>query len=331
MAKKKDVAEIFAENIFKDAKFQKNWQYCLERFGADIDTLFSDSYKSKVYIASALQKICDGNYKEALQYLKSYIPFCSTDEEKSILNRLIEECEKNIPPESYPQKSERYMQYRDKLLSAGFSEAKQHYGHFFRQATEKTAFVINLEDEQCGVSVMYGFASTAFMAGEEEWFPNNGSYNDSCQVRNIILVCNEMDDSKSGEIISAFYMQYKDYSKDEILALKKERQKTFIDHFTPALKPLGFKKKGTRWTKDLYNGTALSFEAQKSAFSDEYYFNVSTHNVSDFYARQSYERVVVHDSQIYNWQFMSEEQIDNLIQYTLTNYINPKIDKSKYE
>ena len=327
MAKKKDIAEIFVENIFKDSKFQEKWQGYLARFGADIDTLFSDSYKAKVHIASVLQKICDGNYEESLQYLKSYIPSCSTDEEKNIINRLIEECEKNILPKTYPKQSERYMQYRDKLLSAEFSEAKQHYGHFFRQATEKTAFVINLDDEERGVSVMYGFASTAFMAGDEEWFANNGSYNDSCQVRNIFSECDAKDETNAAEIILAFYMQYKDYSKDEILALKKTRQKAFLDHFTPVLKPLGFKKKGTRWTKDLCNGTALSFEAQKSAFSDEYYFNVSIHDISDFYARKTYERVVIHDSQIYNWQLMSEDQIGNLIQYTLTKYIKPKIEQ----
>ena len=37
MAKKKDVAEIFAENIFKDSKFQEKWQGYLARFGADIN------------------------------------------------------------------------------------------------------------------------------------------------------------------------------------------------------------------------------------------------------------------------------------------------------
>lgn len=328
MAKKKDVAEIFAENIFKDSKFQEKWQGYLARFGADIDTLFSDTYKAKVQIASVLQKICDGNYEEALQYLKSYIPSCSTDDEKNILNRLIAECEKKILPEMYPKQSDQYMQYRDKLLAAGFAEAKQHYGHFFRQATEKTAFVINLDDEEHGVSVMYGFASTAFMAGGEDFFNDWGSYNESCQVRNILTIrlCDKVDETKASEVISAFYMQYKDYSKDEILALKKERQKAFLDRFTPALKSLGFKKKGTRWTKDLCNGTALSFEAQKSAYSDEYYFNVSVHDKSDFYTRQSYERVVIHDSQIYNWQLMTDEQIEALIQYTLNTHILPKIE-----
>ena len=326
MVKKKDVAEIFAENIFKDSKFQEKWQGYLVRFGADIDNLFSESYKAKVQIAAVLQKICDGNYEEALHCLKSYyVTTCSTDEEKNIINRLIVGCEKNILPEMYPKQSERYMQYRDKLLSAGFSEAKQHYGRFFRRTTENVAFIINLDDEEYGVSVLYGFASTLSL-GDADWFENNGSYNEDCQVRNILLVCDDIGEVEIAETISDFYAQYKDYSKDEILALKKERQKAFLSHFAVALKPLGFKKKGTKWTKDLRNGTALSFEAQKSAYSDQYYFNVSVHDISDFYARQTYERVVVHDSQIYNWQLMSEDQIENLIQYTLTNYIKPKLE-----
>ena len=49
---------------------------------------------------------------------------------------------------TYPPKSELYMQYREMMFEKGFSEAKQKTGHFFRQATEQTAFVINLEDDE---------------------------------------------------------------------------------------------------------------------------------------------------------------------------------------
>ena len=74
------------------------------------------------------------------------------------------------------------------------------------------------------------------------------------------------------------------------------------------------------------NGRALTFEAQKSAFSDKYYFNVIVHEVSNLYATHSYERVVMYDSDIYNWQLMTSEQIENLIQNALKNYIEPKIN-----
>jgi hypothetical protein len=97
-------------------------------------------------------------------------------------------------------------------------------------------------------------------------------------------------------------------------------------HFARAIKPLGFKKKGTKWTRILDNGRALTFDAQKSAFSDQYYFNVTVHDVSNLYVTHSYERVVMYGRDIYNWQLMTAEQIDNLIQYTLKNYIEPKIN-----
>ncbi len=228
---------------------------------------------------------------------------------------------------THPQKSERYIKYSEILSLNGFSEAKQKAGHFFRQATEQTAFVVNFEDdkESC-IAILYGFASTAYMAGEEEWFINHGAGIDDCQVRNILCVWDEESEANARTIISDFYEQYKDHSKEEILAVKKGRQKEFLSNFARALKQLGFKKKGTRWTKELDNGRALTFEAQKSAFSDKYYFNVIVHEVSNLYATHSYERVVMYGSDIYDWQLMTAEQIDNLIQYALRNYIEPKIN-----
>ena len=228
---------------------------------------------------------------------------------------------------TYPQKSERYMKYREILFSNGFSEAKQKDGHFFRQATEQTALVVNFEDdEESCITILYGFASTAYMAGDEEWFANHGSYIEDCQVRNILCVWDEESEINAKISISNFYEQYKDHSKEEILAVKKERQKEFLSHFARALKPLGFKKKGTKWTRALDNSRALTFDAQKSSFSDQYYFNVTVHEISNLYAIYSYERVVMYGSGIYNWQLMTVEQIDDLIQYALRNYIEPKIN-----
>ena len=227
----------------------------------------------------------------------------------------------------YPPKSDRYMQYREMMFENGFSEAKQKTGHFFRQATEQTAFVINFEDdEESCITILYGFASTAYMIGDEEWFANHGSDMDDCQVRNILSVWDDESETAAKTNISIFYEQYKSHTKKEILAVKKERQKEFLAHFSRALKPLGFKKKGTKWTRELDNGRALTFDAQKSAFSDQYYFNVTVHKASNLYATHSYERVVMYGSDIYNWQLMTQNQIVNLIQYALKNYIEPKLN-----
>lgn len=88
---------------------------------------------------------------------------------------------------------------------------------------------------------------------------------------------------------------------------------------------MGFKKKEAKWTKALQNGRALTFEAQKSAFSDQYYFNVIVHSATDLYKVYSRERVVMYGKDTYNWQLMTEEQIDNLIQNALKNNIEPKL------
>ena len=227
---------------------------------------------------------------------------------------------------TYQPKSERYIKYSEMLFSNGFSEAKQKEGRFFLRTMDKTAFVVNLEDDEEGcMTILYGFASTTYM-GDEEWFVNHGSDIDDCQVRNILCIWDKESEINARTTISDFYEQYKDYSKEEILAVKKERQKEFLSHFARALKQLAFKKKGTKWTRILDNGRALTFDAQKSAFSDQYYFNVTVHDVSNLYATHSYERVVMYGSDIYNWQLMTAEQIDNLIQYTLKNYIEPKIN-----
>ena len=180
-------------------------------------------------------------------------------------------------------------------------------------------------EERC-ITILYGFASTAYMIGDEEWFANHGSDMDDCQVRNILSVWDDESEAAAKTSISNFYAQYKSHVKEDLLAVKKERQKEFLAHFACALKPLGFKKKGTKWTRALDNRRALTFDAQKSAFSDQYYFNVTVHEASNLYATHSYERVVMYGSDIYNWQLMTVEQIDNLIQYALRNYIEPKIN-----
>ncbi len=324
--KKSNVVEQFAKSIFESPKFREKWEGYLTLFGNDIAEMFPDSYKAKVSLAAILQKICDKNFDAAKRELTPYLNTARTDREKAIISRLIGLCEENIPEPTYPERSARYMRYREMLFENDFSEASKRRGHFFRQATEKTAFAVNLYDEDCALCVMYGFASTAItaMAGCENEFAESGSDKDSCHVRNIIRI-SDGDEASARSVISDFYNKYKDFQKDAILELKKERQKNFLALFALPLKKLGFKKKGTKWTKILDEENALSFEAQKSAFSDQYYFNVSIHSPSDFYARSSYERVIMNGTDIYNWQLMSEEEICDLVEYSIKNYIEPKL------
>ncbi len=221
-------------------------------------------------------------------------------------------------------KSEKYIQYENMLLSKGFNKAKEKDGHFYRQTTSKAAFIVNLEDSEYCVDVLYGFASTACMLGDEDYFANYGSDKDSCHIRKISSVYEENEETVLQEI-TQFYDKYKSLSKDDILLQKKEIQKTFLNNFSKALKPLGFKKKGAKWLKELVNSFFLTFDAQKSSFSDQYYFNVSIAPQNNIGFGCLYTRVVMYEEGIYNYQLMSDKQIESLVNFALDNYITPII------
>lgn len=221
--------------------------------------------------------------------------------------------------------SERYTNFKKQLLKKQFSEAKLYPGYFFRATTDQVALIINLTDDEYSVTVMYGFVAIPNMADDGEWFANNGSDDTTCHVRNILAIWDDESEIAAANTIAEFYNRYRDCSKEEILTVKKERQKEFLAHFARALKPLGFKKKSATWTKELSDGRVLTFNAQKSAWSDQYYFNVSVHSISEHWSNPLCERVVMHKSDIYNWQLMSQEQIKNLVEYAISQYIFPKL------
>ena len=153
---------------------------------------------------------------------------------------------------TYPPKSGRCMQYREMLFEKGFAEAKQKTGHFFRQATEQTAFVINLEDDEEGcITILYGFASTAYMAGDEEWFANHGSDMDDCQVRNILSVLDDASENNAQICILNFYEQYKNHAKEEILAVKKRKAKRISRSFCSCSQTAWFQEKRDKVDKEI--------------------------------------------------------------------------------
>jgi hypothetical protein len=110
------------------------------------------------------------------------------------------------------------------------------------------------------------------------------------------------------------------------LLLKKERQKQFLKKIAEKLKPLGFKKKATKWTISLDSDFCLEFEAQKSQWSDEYYFNISIYH-KDVQFPQCYgTRLNTNGKGIYNWQLMTCEEINCLLDGAIKSILMPIIN-----
>lgn len=224
-----------------------------------------------------------------------------------------------------------YDQYRSELLSAGFTEAPEKYGRFYRHNTDKTAFIVNLLDEGYGLTAVYGFTLNSFM-GDSDWFLKNGEDSECCKLRESVFLITGEDNTNAKESIEAFFRTYCNLNKEALLAVCKEKQKAFLSRFAARLKPLGFKKKGATWTKLLLSGYQITFHAQKSAYSDQYYFRFyvdpPTGSGIKLPPPECYGgQVSINGNGIFNWQLLSDAQVELIINRTINDHLLPLCKK----
>lgn len=230
----------------------------------------------------------------------------------------------------YPEQRELFLKQtdavlalREEILRAGFSEAAWDFRQFcfYRLVRDDVAFVVNLKDLGDRIGVIYGFTSVA----EKENLERYGEDDENIKLRFVSFMHSEQDKARAARKVKDVYDAYATASKDEILALKKERQKQFLQKIALALKPLGFRKKGTKWTRALTDGVYLQFEAQKSQWSDVYYFNVGIYRDGIAYPPCYDTRMKTGGKDTYNWQLMRDAELDAFLQDTIQNTLLPMI------
>ena len=172
-------------------------------------------------------------------------------------------------------------QYRTELLAFGMSEPTKRqssswHWFFYKPMTALTAFIVNLQGNELSVEITYGYASTAFtrMAGCENALIEGGVSNEDITVREKVIICDKADETTAKSKIAEMYIAHHHTQKDDLLLVAKEKRKAFTQQIHARLKPLGFRKKANTWTYALTDTYYLTFNAQKSSFSDEYYFNL---------------------------------------------------------
>ena len=222
-------------------------------------------------------------------------------------------------------------QYRKDLLSFDMSEptkwqSSSWHWLFYKPMTELTAFVVNLQGNESYVEVTYGYASTAFtrMAGDENALRERGVLDEHITIREKVIICDEADESTAKSKIAEMYAAYLDTPKDDLLLFAKKKRKTFIQQIQTKLKPLGFKKKANTWTRSLTDIYYLMFNAQKSAFSDEYYFNLYIgKNGTNDYGDCFYTRMAPTGMSPIDWQSLNKEAFD----FFLDKSVVPELKK----
>ena len=120
-----------------------------------------------------------------------------------------------------------------------------------------------------------------------------------------------------------FIIRKHSISKEQIIAdsLEKLPSAYEIAKIAEKLKPLGFKKKNAKWTRLLDNDFCLEFEAQKSQWSDEYYFNVNVYHKDVRYPQCYGTRLNTNPKGIYNWQLMTDEELYCLLDDAIENHL----------
>lgn len=218
----------------------------------------------------------------------------------------------------------RILQFKEAILRAEFNEATWDFKkyHFYRHTSEKVAFILNLDDFEDCIRLTYGYTSIA----DEDFFKKSGEDNNDIKLRFSSIIKDEMDEAAVADAVKNIYDKYYSCSKDEILTLKKERQKLFLQKIHSKLKPLGFKKKAAKWIMLLENDFCLEFEAQKSQFSDEYYFNISVYYGNDPFPPCYYTRLITNNNGLYNWQLMTDEELYCLLDDAIENHLFPIIN-----
>lgn len=209
-------------------------------------------------------------------------------------------------------------QYRQQLLDAGMAQPAKRsssgrHWFFFKPTTELTAFIVNLIGTDHYVEVVYGYASTAFtrMAGCENCLIESGVCDEDITIREKIIICDEADEGTARNQITGMYERYLQTPKDALLIEATAKRKAFIQQIAVKLKPMGFRKKANTWTKLLEGNYSLTFNAQKSAFSDEYYFNVYIEkNGSNLYGDCYYTRVFPGDMCPMDWQALNSDEFE---------------------
>ena len=194
--------------------------------------------------------------------------------------------------------------YREQLLAAGMLEPtrlKSSTWHwlFYKPVTPLTAFIVNLRGSDAHIEVVYGYASTAFtrMANDENALIERGVRDEEINIREKYVIRCAPDEESAKLRIREMYDRYLHTEKDDLLLCAKAKRKEFIQMIAVRLKPLGFKKKANSWTRALESDYYVMFNAQKSAFSDEYYFNVYIgKNGTLHYGDCYYTRISMNDS-----------------------------------
>lgn len=230
------------------------------------------------------------------------------------------------------------IQWKKKLVSAGFQEASKAPNHYFKIDTPLTAFFLNLYAFDDRISLYYGYASIAFirMKNNETSLAEYGISETDSSMRFHATIRSIDDVASAGTGIQKAFDQYRGTEKEDLLEKVRKKRKDFLNQITVLLKPLGFRKKGNEWRKNLSANHIVYLWADKSSYSDTYNFPVAISAQNKNFQNRYYCTIATlqppenrvfdcqnHNSHRFDWQLHDHEDLTELIQRFLQLYVMP--------
>lgn len=226
--------------------------------------------------------------------------------------------------EKFLRFTDKMISFREEILKSGFSEAKYDFKqfNFYRRTNANVAFIVNLEDLGDYIDITYGFTTIS----DNTFFEDHGEDNDTIKIRFHNILKEDKDEADIVNKISEIFHLHYSKTKDEIIDFKKERQKEFLNKINDKLRRLNFKRKNSKWSRMLESDYCLEFDAQKSQWSDQYYFNITIYNSKLGNSCCYSLRLNANNKGIYNWQLLSSDEFEDLMNDAINNIILPIIN-----
>ena len=195
-------------------------------------------------------------------------------------------------------------------------------GCFLEYTPGGFAWVLNLHRKFDGLLVEAGFAFPANTPEDRALFAERGCTDTDIRLRlcRLVHTPEELQAvlAEAEALRQAWFARSRDEVKKEIAA----RQKAFAARITAQLKPLGFRKKALHWTYARPDGWHVDFNAQKSAYTDAFYFNLllTEPDKHPWYMGVIDERPL---GNLLDWQTMPADDFGDLLRAVVQRRILP--------
>ena len=202
-------------------------------------------------------------------------------------------------------------------LSAPLNSCTEAEGRFWDKTPNGFAYVLNLLPQEDELLIEAGFL-----------FPTEWDFTASIGVRDMSIRLRVIRRVRTEEALHAAMAEVEalrnawfNATREELKAHIAALQKAFLQRITAQLKPLGFRKKAANWTFQRGDGYEVVWNAQKSLYSDGYYFNLYLHRVG---MRELYGCIDTRPmGELLDWQTIPGEAFDARLRTIIEQHIRP--------